>query len=210
MEVAGVVLAGGNSSRMRSDKALAKLGGVTLIENALTRMATVFNELILVTNQPQAYKVYIPDQVQIISDIIPGGGPLSGIHAGLARAENSHIFAVACDMAFLNVNLISYMLSLTPGYDCVVPRIGPYFQPLFAIYSYRCLPAIEAALLAGDPKISRIYDTVATYYVDENRIKQFDEPEVIFFNINSPLDLREAEKLANKQLRRKNDFRQII
>jgi molybdopterin-guanine dinucleotide biosynthesis protein A len=199
MQVTGVILAGGKSTRMRSDKVLAKLRGVTLLENALARMGKVFQDLILVTNQPQAYRAYIPEQVRIVSDIIPGGGPLSGIHAGLTRAGNPHIFAVACDMAFLNVDLIRYMLGLIPGYDCVVPRIGPYCQPLFALYSKRCLPVIEAALAAGDTKISEIYDQVATRYVDETRISQYDAPEIIFFNINHPADLRAAEEIAGER-----------
>jgi len=79
-------------------------------------------------------------------DIYLTAGPLAGLHAGLLTAKHSHSLVVACDMPFLNLKLLNYMVSLPLDYDVLIPKIGGWLEPLHAIYSRRCIEPIERRL----------------------------------------------------------------
>lgn len=181
---------------MDINKALAEVSGTKLIDGVTTRLRSVFGEIIIVTNQPELYSSYHESGVVVTTDIIPSRGPLSGIHAGLERCAGAGIVAVACDMPFLSVGLIEFMITRAEGKDAVVPRIGEYYQPLCALYRRTCLPVLEQALLLGQRKISEVYRQLDIRYVEEDEIKMFGDPEVIFYNVNTRDDLQRAEFLA--------------
>ncbi len=198
IKASGIVLAGGRSSRMKINKAFAEVSGLKLIDNVLGKVSQVFDEVILVTNDPENYYYYANESVRIISDLIPGKGPLSGIHAGLYCAAYDITLAVACDMPFLNMDLAVHMIDMVGDHDGVVPRIGEHFQPLFAVYTRRCLPIIEESLLLDRLKMSDIYKFLDILYLDEKEIRRFGDPEVMFHNINNREDLKHAEGLVKK------------
>ena len=198
VKASGIVLAGGRSSRMQINKALAEVSGLKLIDNVLGKVSQVFDEVLLVTNDPENFYYYSNESVRIISDLIPGKGPLSGIHAGLYCARYDVTLAVPCDMPFLNMDLAVHMIDLVGDHDGVVPRIGEYFQPLFAVYTRRCLPKIEESLLLDQLKMSDIYKSLDILYVDEKEIRRFGDPAVMFYNINNRDDLKYAEGLIKK------------
>src|SRR5450631_2052532 len=101
--VTGVILAGGASSRMGKNKALMKIGEQTLIERVYAIMASLFPDVIIVTNTPELY-AFIPSRTA--ADLYPGSGSLAGLHAGLSAGSTERIFVAACDMPFLNPTLI--------------------------------------------------------------------------------------------------------
>ncbi|MGE5543905.1 MAG: molybdenum cofactor guanylyltransferase [Bacillota bacterium] len=198
MKASSIVLAGGRSSRMQTNKAFTEFNGQKLIENILDKVSQVFAEVILVTNDPENYFYYANESVRIVSDLIPRKGPLSGIHTGLFFASYDVTLAVPCDMPFMDMDLAVHMVELLGDHDAVVPRIGSYFQPLFAAYSKRCLPVIEDSLLADRLKISDIYKSLDILYLEESEIRRFGDPDVIFHNINNRDDLKHAEGLIKK------------
>lgn len=183
---------------MQTDKAFAEVDGQKLIENILGKVSQTFEEVILVTNNPENYLYYTNQSVRIVSDLIPGKGPLSGIHTGLFCASYDMALAVPCDMPFLSMDLAAHMVDLLGDRDAVVPRIGSYFQPLFAAYSKRCLSVIEESLLADRLKISDIYRSLDILYLDENEICRFGAPAMMFHNVNNRDDLKHAEGLVKK------------
>jgi len=183
---------------MRSNKAFAEVRGEKLIENILGKVTQAFDEVLVVTNDPHTYSAYEGGNVRIVTDILPGKGPLSGIHTGLSCATHDLVLTVPCDMPFLSMELGQYMISRIGEREGVVPRIGLFFQPLFAAYSKRCLPVIETSLLANRLKISAIYDQLDILYLDESVIKRFGDPAILFFNVNSREDLLLAEGLIKK------------
>ena len=99
---------------------------------------------------------------------------------------------VACDMPFLNLQLLRHMLSLREGVDAVVPVLEGRPEPTHALYSKACLPHVEERLKADDLKISRFFDQVRVQYVPEEDIARFDPELLSFFNVNSPSDLDQA------------------
>lgn len=117
--VSGLVLAGGQSRRMGRDKAFLEFEGKPLIERVIERVAKVCTRVIIVANDVDAYKQF---GVQVIGDVYPGKGSLSGIYSGLQAAQEASALAVACDMPFLNEGLLRYLISLSSQYDVVIPR----------------------------------------------------------------------------------------
>ena len=195
--VTGIILAGGRSRRLGRDKAVEPFGGQPLIRRVIERVAPLADEIVVVvadTARGQALPLDVEHRVAV--DIYPDGGSLGGIFSGLSTANTDWGLVVACDMPFLNVPLLEYMLGQRNGCDAVVPQPGAFPEPTHALYSRACLPHIEARLRANDLKISGFFEEVRVRYVDEEEIRQFDPELLSFFNVNSPEDLARAHALA--------------
>jgi molybdopterin-guanine dinucleotide biosynthesis protein A len=187
-----IVLAGGESKRLGTDKAFLRIGGRVLIEGIVEKMARIGDEVIIVTNSPQKYGHL---EVRLVGDIYPGIGALGGIYSGLRAARSEYGLVVACDMPFLDLRLLRYMILLALGHDVVIPRVGGLTEPLHAIYSKECLQPMERLLSAGRLKIIEFFPEVRVRYVEEHEVKLFDPQCLSFFNINTPADLEKARSL---------------
>jgi molybdopterin-guanine dinucleotide biosynthesis protein A len=133
-----LILAGGDSSRMGQDKAGLLLDGTTLLQRVTVSMQQVFPKVIVSVRQPRAEVV-----LQQVCDAEADGGPLAGLLAGLARVDTSWMFAVACDMPFIQPAVIERMAELRGDHQAVVPMISGYPQPLFAFYAKQALPVMR-------------------------------------------------------------------
>lgn len=189
-------MAGGKSSRMGTNKALLPVGRETLIGKAVNTLKSLFPEIILVTNEPELYQDL---GVKLIKDLIPGCGPLGGIHAALVASPYRYNFVVACDMPFLEPQLIRFMVEQAPGYDGVVPAIGGRFEPLHAVYAKSCLPPIEECLRNHITKIIAFYPAVHLRYLEADVLGRYGDLSKIFFNINTPADLAWARRQAGEE-----------
>jgi len=199
MLASGVILSGGMSSRMAENKAFTLVGGQRIIDIILDKMRSCFEEILIVSNEPELYEGL---GATVVSDLIPGKGPLSGLHSGLFHATFPVILAVACDMPFVDMALGKWMLRLLPGYDAVAPLVGGRFQPLFAAYSKSCLPIFERCLRGEKLKISRIYEEeLNVRYLSEREVAAFGEPDIIFYNVNTRDKLLKAQEIARGVMR---------
>jgi molybdenum cofactor guanylyltransferase len=178
-----IIVAGGKSSRMRSNKALLKIDHRSMIQVIYDELTKFFPNLIIVANEPHLYSEF---NAQIVQDIYPGHGPLSGIHAGLTNSETDKNFFIACDMPFVNGHLAEYLCNQEGEWDAVVPQKDSYFQPLYAVYKKSCLPSIERCILENRHKITSFYNDVYVKYINHEVIGDFGNLERIFSNINTP------------------------
>ena len=190
-----IVLAGGGGKRLGTDKAFLEIGGQVLIEGIVEKMARIGDEVIIVTNSPQRYGHL---EARVVGDVYPGKGALGGMYSGLKAARNHHSLVVACDMPFLDLKLLRYMILLSPGQDVVIPRVGGLTEPLHAIYSKQCLQPIERVLAGGGGRIIDFFPEVRVRYIEEQEIKLFDPQCLSFFNINTPADLEKARSLVRR------------
>ncbi len=188
----GVILAGGKSSRYGTNKAFAEMQGARLIDRVAQAMASVFPRLILVTNTPHEY-AYL--KIPMFEDHIKGLGPIGGLYTGLDMMPDPAGFFVACDMPFINPDLVLRMISMGTDYDAVVPKVDWMIEPLHALYAKSCLPFIKAAIKAGEYQIFKIYERIRVRYVGEDEIKAFDPEFKTFFNVNRPEELKDALKM---------------
>ena len=191
-----IVLAGGESNRLGTNKAFLKIGDRVLIENILEKMAQIGDEVIIVTDFAQEYG-YL--EARLVSDVYPGKGVLGGVYSGVKAAHSDHSLVVACDMPFLDLRLLRYMILLSPGQDVVIPRVGGLTEPLHAIYSKQCLQPIERVLASGGRRIIDFFPEVRVRYIEDQEIRLFDPQGLSFFNINTPADLAKARGLAGKE-----------
>lgn len=193
LDACGVILAGGQSSRMGANKALLELEGEPLIQRLARRFTAWFQQVVIVTNTPEAYDFL---GLPMVGDRVPGLGPLGGLEAGLSASRHEYAFFCAVDMPFVSQALIRQMLTLAPGYAIVVPVTGGEFEPMHAVYSKGCLPAISRNLDARRLRLVSIFDAVRRRDLTEEEICPFGDPARLFFNCNTPEDLEQARRWA--------------
>ena len=191
-----IILAGGKSSRLGRNKALQTIGGKSLIQWVIDRVALLSNEVILVTGNGEAIPSSSSARIRITADIYPAKGPLAGIHSGLVAASTPRAMVVSCDTPFLNVRFLEYLIQIHTTCDIVVPRVRDKVEPLCAVYSRNCLAHIQKLLEQNELTIVKLFDLVKVRYVEEDEINRFDPEHFSFFNINNQDDLKRARRLA--------------
>lgn len=192
-EAAGVILAGGKSRRMGSDKTFLEVGKAGMIQLVAAELQKVFKEILIAGGSAETGRRL---GLTVVADLIPGGGPLSGIHAALNASFHDKCLVVPCDMPFLKAELAAFMVSQAQGYEVAVPTDGVYFQPLFAVYDKSCIKVIEQALQAGRYKVVDFYPQVRVNYVNDKLLHELTDTGRAFFNVNTPTDLHQARVIA--------------
>lgn len=196
----GAILAGGRNVRYGAPKALATVAGERIIDRVIRALRAVTPDLILIANDAPVYaSVGLPMR----PDARPGLGALGGIYTSLLWAREAGrpgVFAVACDMPFLDARLLARLAEgAARGADVVAPESGGRrgVEPLCAYYSVRCIGAIEARLGRGDLHVIGFYDDVAVERVPLDEVRALGDPQVLFLNVNTPEERERAEALAS-------------
>jgi molybdenum cofactor guanylyltransferase len=184
------IMAGGQSSRMGQDKSFVPFQGRPLIEVVQERVTGLGAELVVITNKPDEY-AYLG--LPMYSDVYPNMGPLGGIYTAVYHARHPYTLVVACDMPWLNRDLLVYLIGLRHQADIIVPRWDKFPEPLHAIYTKACLPPILEQLQSSQLKVVRFYGQVQVHFVDRPAIEQFDKDGRSFANLNTPEELSKAE-----------------
>jgi molybdopterin-guanine dinucleotide biosynthesis protein A len=193
-----VIQAGGESRRMGEDKALKEFRGESLVQRLVKRLKPLGKEIILIVRHPAEYAFL---GLPIYTDIRPGVGALGGLYTALSVADTPFVAMIACDMPFVNPELLLYQWSLIRenSFDVVVPVHEEKLQPFHGIYRVStCLPAVRDAIEKGQQKVVSWLDTVLTYRIPTAESDQFDPLHLAFLNLNTPDDFRLAEELARK------------
>ena len=183
----GVILAGGESTRMGKNKAFIEINGKRIIDRTVSLFREVFDDVLLVTNTPLDY---IELKVRIVTDLVSGKGSLGGIYTGLFFSSSPKAFFVGCDMPFLDRRVIQYFLGLAQTADIVVQRTKDYWQPLHAIYPRTLLKPIERLLQQGELKIIKTYQGMRVREVTGEELKRFDPDLHTLSNFNTPEELK--------------------
>ncbi len=186
------IMAGGKSVRMGTEKALVPFRGKAMIEHVIERVQGLSEDIFIVTNQPNSFTVF---GYPMVSDIYQNCGPLGGIHTALHHLSKSYLLIVACDMPWLERDLLKYMISVRAEGDIVVPRWDKFPEPLHAIYSKTCLGPVVDSLEAGVLKVVGFFGKVGVRYVERDEIQRFDPLGHSFANLNTPKDIEDSESL---------------
>ena len=191
-----VILSGGLNSRMAGkNKGFLDVGGKTILNRLLDRLAPLFSEILLVTRQPDAYD-NIP--VRVVTDLYEDRSSLTGIHAALVNAKADFGFVVPCDAPFIQPGVVRLLLDeLDPQLDVIVPWVAGHYEPLCAIYSKKCVPVIEAQLDRGDYTIYNFFDRVNVKIIPTDRIKTVDPKLHSFINVNTPEAYRACQGMVS-------------
>ena len=190
----GVILAGGQSKRFDGqNKAFIRIGGKRIVDRLLEIYGRLFDQIVLVTNDPAAY---MDIDALIVSDHYGMRSSLNGLHAGLFAARHEYAFFAACDTPFIKPALIRRVLDhITPKTDIVIPSTSAGYEPLFAVYRKTCLPAMAWLLEHQRLKIQGLFRKVRVKTIGEENLREVDPELSSFFNINTPEDMIQAETL---------------
>jgi molybdopterin-guanine dinucleotide biosynthesis protein A len=199
-DITGIILAGGKSRRMGSDKAFLPYGGITLIEHTIRKLEPLFGNISIIADETDAYQQF---GLPVYSDIIAGAGPLGGLHSGLTHSHTEQNFVIGCDTPLISVELIRMIVEYKTDKSITVIRHNEFVEPLAARYSKKILPALENILSRGtDNNVSKsarlslhhLFEQVPTEFFNPSRI---DGYSVQWFsnvnNINDYIRLSENE-----------------
>ncbi len=188
--LSGAILAGGKSRRLKENKALLKINGSWVIEMQVRELRKVCNEILIVGNS-EIEKPFISG-VRYINDLVNGLGPVGGIYSALKVAKNEKVFITACDMPYLDYNLIKLLLTNLEDYDVIVPAYNNLIEPLYTVFTKNCLPLIETNLKEKNLTIRSIIEKANSRYFNFDEIEQKFDLKKIFSNINTKKDYKEV------------------
>lgn len=186
------ILAGGLSSRMGGNKALAPLGGQPLSGHVAGALGALSDDVFFVGGRTADYEQFglphIADQYDIKASIV-------GVYSALAAARHQLCLVVSCDMPFAAAALAWHLVSVAEGHDAAVPLCGDRPEPLFTVYRKSCLPWLRGRIEAGELPLRGALPGLNVRWVRTREISRFCDPAVAFFNVNSPDDLNQAQRL---------------
>jgi len=183
-DIVGVILAGGKSSRMGTDKALLEFKGKPLIQHIAETLKSVFNHVIIISDYKEQYKFL---SLPIYDDIYKNCGPLGGIHSAFVVSKNENIFIASCDLPFINSLAIHYLLDHHSQSEATMFSINQRTQPLFSLYNRSCFLKLENHLKQKQYSVLQFLNNIPT-----NVIQSKSSLAIAFSgnfkNINTPED----------------------
>jgi len=186
-----VILVGGKSSRMGSNKAFLELKGKTFIELQIELLREMFDEIFISANTSSEYE-YL--NLPIFKDVYPGKGPLGGIYTSLINSSSLHTFMLACDMPFVGPELIKHLKDLTKEYDVVIPKSEKGLEPLHAFYSKNCIDPIKRSLDENNLRIISFFPHVKVKIVELDSMASSDRFKNSIKNLNTMDDYEDVAK----------------
>jgi molybdopterin-guanine dinucleotide biosynthesis protein A len=201
-----VIQAGGESRRMGQDKALVPFLGQPLIERILERIRGLADEILVTTNNPGAFQFL---GVPLYPDLVPDRGALGGLYTALRAASHPLVGVVACDMPFLNPDLLAFEREKLMGTkaDIVIPETSSGLEPFHAVYRRStCLEPVKSALDAGKWRVDAWFYQIKLLALTSEEMRLYDPHLVSFWNVNTPEDLSQAQKMAMEIKSQRNNI----
>lgn len=194
LKIAGVILAGGKNTRIGGKcKAFIQLNNKSFFNIITSTLEQIFNEIIIVTNNPSDFTAFI-NKYSIITDEIKNIGPLGGIYSALYYCSAEAIFIVPCDMPYLNKELIEKQIEFYTKSDCdtLIPRMGSFIEPLHAIYKKTINNRLQSFIKeTQDYSIRKFLKLINVQYMDIENNKLNRQA---FTNINTNEDFEKINK----------------
>jgi len=188
LSATAIILAGGKSSRMGTEKGMLSINDQTMLEHICKQLRGTFSQILISAGDAEKYSFA---GFEIVRDKTPGQGPLMGIASALEASANEINFVVACDIPHIEMDCVRKMLTEARGADIVVPTTGDKkYEPLFAIYRKSALDAIKRTLRKGERKISEVFGKCEVKYIDLGKADWL-------ININTLAEYEEFQRRQN-------------
>lgn len=191
--ITGILPAGGRSRRMGRDKALINLAGDLVVARVLSQLRECADDIYIIGDRPERF---VDLGVRVLPDDRPGLGVLGGIATGLRVAGEGIVVCVACDMPFVDAELMGYLVDSVGSADGAIVRTPHGFEPLCAAYRVEILPALNMMISEGELAAQAIPERVNLTTVEEGDLETVGLDPRRLFNMNTPDDLAEARRLA--------------
>jgi molybdopterin-guanine dinucleotide biosynthesis protein A len=195
-DITAVILSGGKSSRMGTNKSFLKIDDKTIIERLRDLLQSMFKDVILITNEPDDYtSLGLP----IYEDIFRHRGPLAGIHSGLKHSQTNLNFIISCDLPFMTKQMINYLIEYKTDKLITVAKADGFIQQLAGKYSKECLSPSAKILQEVENNENRdevqkkrkcnvlnLIDTVGAEIISAESLPFYTED--LYFNMNRTED----------------------
>jgi len=183
------ILAGGASSRMGTDKSQLPLEGQTFTERIAETLLKLTDSVFVVGRQAES-------GLPSVADVYPQWGALGGLHAALTACKREWAIVVACDLPFVSAELFSFLAEKRVGHEAVVPvQEDGRPQPLAALYRVDpCRQRATELIEAGHRRPLDLLEAVETRWISFAEVRNLDQAERFFVNINTPSDYYEATR----------------
>ena len=180
MELTGIILAGGKSSRMGEDKGLMFFEGKPMIEYIIDVVKTYVNNIIIIANNKKYEQFGYP----VYEDLIKDKGPLAGIYTGLNYSETDNNLVLSCDVPFVNSSILKLLIDNCSEVDVVIPEKEERTHQLIGIYNKSCSEIFEKELENDQRKLKLAIEKLNYKVINANTIEA-----KVFNNINSKDDI---------------------
>ncbi|WP_346862216.1 molybdenum cofactor guanylyltransferase [uncultured Draconibacterium sp.] len=183
MQITAIILAGGKSKRMGTDKALLQLDGISLLERSISLCKKLCDTIIISSNNKAHQKFGFP----LVPDEFKNCGPIGGIYSCLKKSESEWNFIISVDSAFVEADFVSYLMAAIEDVDTIVPYGSKGTEPLIALYNKKCLPAFEEKIRTGDYRMQNLITSLNTKKIDAQ--SWIEKHPDLFRNLNRPEDI---------------------
>ena len=204
------ILAGGQATRFGGrDKSALLVDGRTILDRQLAELASLTADVMIVGGRrvddgqtrgrsPESAGPH--SSARVVADLMPGCGPLGGLHAALTAARGDHVAILACDMPYATAAFVAYLFSLATEAEIVVPRTERGYHPLCAVYTRACLEPAAARLADRRLRMRELVDSLRTRVVPVEEIRRFGDPDRLLANVNTPAEYAGLEALQGHEL----------
>ena len=186
-KLTGILLCGGKSLRMGTDKALLELKSMPMVTYPLKIMQQFCSEILISVNDRRLDFLGYPTIRDQIQDI----GPMGGLQACLKYSTNNLNLVLACDMPLINGLLMKKMIWVAEQYDAVVPMLNHRPEPLYALYKKNILEAVEQSIGQKVYSLQKLLSKLNVCYI-ETEDDQINE----LVNVNTPSEIENYERLS--------------
>lgn len=202
-DITGIILSGGKSLRMGSDKALIKVGDETIIERITNLMTSIFSDVFIVTNTSEDYKFL---NIPLYEDIYKNKGPLSGIHSGLAHSSTDKNFFISCDLPLITKALIEYIIEFKNEKSIRYCFADGRHHYLAGVYCKELIPEIERILNVNSNQsekkehkfsIKSLLKNIEAEIIKVEHLSFYSKN--LFFNLNTTEDFEQLKKILSQQ-----------
>jgi len=198
LEKSAIILAGGSSTRINTDKGLLELNGKPLLNHVIDAVESLVEEVIVVTNtkaRVDAYAKLVSEKVRFAIDARESKGPLVGALTGFEQANGEYSALLPFDSPFVSTEVLSLLFDCCIGKAAAVPRwTNQEIEPLYAVYhTKQALVAAEEALAENELDMQAMVERLrGVRYISTMVIEQLDPDFKTFFNVNTLFDLKKA------------------
>lgn len=193
-QVAGYILAGGESARMGADKGGLEISGIPMVVRTAQLLGPLVSKRTGVTLVAPSGR-YTQTGLPSIPDDRPGQGPLGGIATALRVSPCPWNIIVGCDLPYLTQEWLGFLIgrAVASHSDIVFAETSNGPEPLCAMYHKRCEPSFLAALAKGTRKITEAFVGREVETISAEEWAPFDSGGLLFKNVNTPEDFEDAK-----------------
>lgn len=185
----GIILAGGKSSRMGTDKGLLHYNKKPFIQHSINALAPLVSKTIIVSD----HDTHDGFNVERITDLLKGAGPVSGIYSGLAHSKTPYNIVLSCDVPMINTPVLQLLIdNYNAHHDIIQAQVNDKTMPLIALYKTTVKSTFKTLLENNERRLRKAVNACSVKNVHLDKTHHINTA-----NINTTTDLKQLQDAHN-------------